>query len=126
MFFEIYEKLCQQNGLSANAVAKKLHISSGSVTEWKKGRTPQNATLKKISNYFNVSIDYLLGKTENKKTATHLEQQTTFSFEGIESENPLINNSNFEQINELTTISRNLSPEQISLLIAMAKNMQNK
>ena len=32
--------------------------------EWKKGRVPLNSTLKKIAEYFDVSIEYLLGKEE--------------------------------------------------------------
>ena len=63
MFWEIYVRLCQQKGESPNAVAKKLSITSGTVSGWKLGnRQPQNATLKKIASYFNVSTDYLLGK----------------------------------------------------------------
>lgn len=65
MFWQIYNELCEQKGLSANAVAKELSIASGTVSEWKKGRIPLNSTLKKISNYFNVSIDYLLGKEKS-------------------------------------------------------------
>ena len=66
MFFDVYNALCRKKGLSANAVAKVLSISSGSVTEWKKGRTPQNATLKKIADYFEVTTDFLLGKEASK------------------------------------------------------------
>ena len=63
MFWEIYVSLCQQKGESPNAVAKKLSITSGTVSGWKLGnRQPQNSTLKKIAGYFNVSIGYLLGK----------------------------------------------------------------
>jgi repressor LexA len=64
MFFEIFSKLCQDFGKSANAVAKELRIASGTVSEWKKGRVPQNATLLKIADYFGVSVDYLLGNGE--------------------------------------------------------------
>ena len=65
MFWEIFEKLCKEKGMSPNAVAKDLSIASGTVTEWKKGkRTPQNATLKKIAEYFNVSVNYLLERKE--------------------------------------------------------------
>lgn len=67
MFFEIFAKLCAEIGKSPNGVAKELSISSGSVSEWKKGRSPQNATLLKIAKYFDVSVDYLLGKTDIKK-----------------------------------------------------------
>lgn len=66
MFWEIYVDLCSKKGESPNKVAKNLSIASGTVTEWKKGRVPQNATLKKIADYFNVSVDYLLGKETDK------------------------------------------------------------
>jgi len=69
MFWEIYVDLCSKKGESPNKVAKNLSIASGTVTEWKKGRVPQNATLKKIADYFNVSVDYLLGNDEMKKPA---------------------------------------------------------
>lgn len=62
MFFKIFSELCEKSGTTPNAVAKKLNLSSGSVTEWKNGRTPRGDTLKKIADYFNVSVDYLLGK----------------------------------------------------------------
>ena len=63
MFWDNYYNLCLNNGISPNAAAKEMKISSGAVTEWKKGRVPQMATIKKIANYFGVSVDYLLGKT---------------------------------------------------------------
>lgn len=75
MFWETFNDLCRQNGISANAVAKQLSIASGTVTEWKKGRTPYNATLKKIADYFNVSVDYLLGKEEKADISAALLKQ---------------------------------------------------
>lgn len=81
MFYEIFIKLCQKSGKSANAVAKDLRIASGTVSEWKKGRAPQNATLLKIAEYFGVSVDYLLGK-EDKHVASEelseLDQQNVY------------------------------------------------
>lgn len=68
MFWEIFTQLCANIGESPNKVAKKLSIASGTVTEWKKGRIPQNATLKKLADFFGVSVDYLLGK-EKKPSA---------------------------------------------------------
>lgn len=61
MFWDIYTALCAKQGESPNAVAKSLSIASGTVTNWKNGAVPQNATLKKIADYFGVSVDYLLG-----------------------------------------------------------------
>ena len=43
MFWDNYYNLCLNNGISPNAAAKEMKISSGAVTEWKKGRVPQMA-----------------------------------------------------------------------------------
>lgn len=66
MFWEIYTTLCAQKGMSANAVAKALGVSSGTVTFWKRGKVPHHSTLIKIADYFGVTVDYLLGKEEKK------------------------------------------------------------
>lgn len=63
MFWDIYTALCAKHGVSPNAVAKSLSIASGTVTNWKNGAVPQNATLRKIADYFGVSTSYLLGLT---------------------------------------------------------------
>jgi transcriptional regulator with XRE-family HTH domain len=64
MFWDVYTALCAKQGVSPNAVAKSLSIASGTVTNWKNGAVPQNATLKKIADYFQVSTTYLLGLTD--------------------------------------------------------------
>lgn len=77
MFFEIFLELCRKRGKSPNAVAKDLKIASGTVTEWKKGRIPQNATLLKLADYFGVSVDYLLRKEEAPIRSSELLQIDT-------------------------------------------------
>ena len=64
MFWEIFLKLCEEHNEKPNPLAKKLKISSGTVTNWKNGSEPQPMNLKKIADYFGVSVDYLLGKEE--------------------------------------------------------------
>lgn len=61
MFWNTYTTLCAKQGASPNAVAKSLSIASGTVTKWKNGAMPQNATLKKLADYFGVTVDELLG-----------------------------------------------------------------
>lgn len=70
MFWENFIKLCTENNTKPNPVAAKLGISSGSVTNWKNGTMPNSATLMKIANYFNVSPDYLLGRTDEPVSPT--------------------------------------------------------
>ena len=75
MFWEIFIELCNQRKEKPNPVAKKLGISSGSVTKWKMGSIPQSTTLQKIADYFNVSVEYLCGK-EEKPTGEKPEELT--------------------------------------------------
>ncbi len=61
-FWNNYVELCNKIGKSPNAVAKEIGISSGAITFWKKDeRRPTPRMLSKISAYFDVSVDYLLG-----------------------------------------------------------------
>ena len=71
MFWKNFSYLCSKNGVSPNAVAKALNLSSGSVTFWKNGKTPHHPTLLKIADYFNVSVDYLL----TGENASSIDQQ---------------------------------------------------
>lgn len=69
MFWDQFIKLCTELNTKPNPVAKELGISSGILTKWKNGSLPSTDALLKISEYFNVSIDYLLGRTEQKNTS---------------------------------------------------------
>ena len=64
MFWERIMQLCNKNGISASKLCEIIGLSNATATKWKNGSIPQNRTLKKIADYFNVSTDYLLGKTD--------------------------------------------------------------
>lgn len=68
MFWERYCYLCKINKATPNGIAKSIGASNSSCTSWKSGAIPKGDTLLKISNYFNCSIDYLLGRTDNLKS----------------------------------------------------------
>lgn len=69
MFFERFSALCKEHNETPNSVAKIIGVSSGSVTAWKRGTDPRNATLAKIADYFDVTTDFLLGKETEKAPA---------------------------------------------------------
>lgn len=81
MFWERFYKLCKDTGTTPSAVTKAIGISHAATTKWKSGTNPTADVLSKISDFFNVSVDYLLGRTE-KKQVTLEEQPVT----GIEKE----------------------------------------
>ena len=59
---ETINKLLEQKGISASRMMKELGFSSGLYSQWKKGaQKPSADKLQKIADYFNVSVDYILG-----------------------------------------------------------------
>ena len=74
MFWESFMKYCQAAGKTPNAVAKELNIPSGSITAWKGGVSPRNSTVKKIADYFNVSIGDFLDEKTASPTADGLSE----------------------------------------------------
>ena len=67
MFWENYITLCNKIGKSPNGVCSELGFSTAVATKWKNGALPRDTTLKKISEYFNVTIEYLKGEEDKKE-----------------------------------------------------------
>ena len=68
MFYDIYCDLCQKHGMTPSGAATKIGFNRASVTMWKNtGKAPKQDLLVRIAEYFDVSVDYLLGK-ENAPT----------------------------------------------------------
>jgi len=65
MFWERLYGLCEKQGCKPNTVAKAIGLSNATATGWKQGSIPSGEALIKLADYFDCSIDYLLGRTEN-------------------------------------------------------------
>ncbi|NEZ46119.1 helix-turn-helix domain-containing protein [Clostridium niameyense] len=56
-----------EKGINQPELAKALNVSKQTVSNWENGkRTPDADTLTKIADFFNCSVDYLLGITDTK------------------------------------------------------------
>lgn len=66
MFYERLKLLCDNKGIKLTNLIQELGMSSGNMNKWKKGGVPKGSTLSKLADYFNVSVDYLIGKTEEQ------------------------------------------------------------
>lgn len=65
-------KLREDKGMLQRELAEKLNLSRVAITHYEQGtRQPEWDTLKKIADVFNVSVDYLLGRTEHKAPNTN-------------------------------------------------------
>lgn len=63
-FYENYVRLCNSVGKKPTAVAVDLGISRATASRWGNGIIPSYPNLVKIADYFNVTVDELLGKSE--------------------------------------------------------------
>ena len=74
----------KEQGKSQKDLCEYLGLTKNTFTEWKSGRnTSYKKYLPEIAEFLGVSVDYLLGKTENKKpspaAAEEEEQDMAFS-----------------------------------------------
>ena len=67
MFWDRFEGLCKENKCRPNNVMQALGLSAATATKWKNGSIPNGDALQKVADYFNVSTDYLLGRTPYKR-----------------------------------------------------------
>ena len=66
-FIERYQLLKEEKNLSDYAIAQKLHITTSYTTNWKnKKYMPSIINIIELSETFKVSIDYLLGRTDDR------------------------------------------------------------
>ena len=73
-FNERLKLLRQETGLSQQDFAKQVGLSKSSVNMYERGeREPGLETLEAIADYFNVDMDYLLGKSEHRSKTAWLE-----------------------------------------------------
>lgn len=66
--FEIVKNLCEKQGISLNTLEEKLELGKNSLYGLKRNQ-PSAERLQQIADYFNVSTDYLLGRTDNPTIA---------------------------------------------------------
>ncbi|EGO6558149.1 helix-turn-helix transcriptional regulator [Enterococcus faecalis] len=83
--YEIIKELAKRKKMSIRQLEITLGYSNGYFSKWKKV-SPNSEGLRKVADYFNVSVDYLLGR-ENKNISKRVdlsEDDTVFSFDGKE------------------------------------------
>lgn len=74
------KQLREENNLSQLDLANKLNMSQQTISAYEKGtREPDIETIKKISDFFNVSTDYLICKTDIRSNDKE-EQEFRFAY----------------------------------------------
>lgn len=95
MFGKKIADLRKQRNLSQYDLAEKLGFSRGKISNYEQGtREPDFETLKQIADFFDVSTDYLLGKTDKKQaSAENNVELTDYQKEVLEffDKSPIVN-----------------------------------
>ena len=63
---EKIKMLCNEKRITMSELERKTDLGNGTISRWDT-RTPGVDKLKKVADYFDVSTDYLLGRTERRK-----------------------------------------------------------
>lgn len=104
VFIERLNSLLQEKHLTRKQFLDDLHFGKNQITYWEKNQTiPNQSTLDTIAGYFNVSVDYLLGRTDQKEKPSE------------EGEDVVVVSRNGERF------VHHLNPDQIKLLEDMIK-----
>ena len=79
--------LMTESNITASKLTREIPLTNGLITQWKQGKQkPSLEAVNKIADYFDCSVDYLLGRTDNPNR-----QSTTNNISGSITGN---NNSN--------------------------------
>ena len=97
MFFDRFEALCREKGVRVGTACQEMGVSRSLAAKWKATKTekPSAEVLEKMSSYFGMSIDEILGR------------DTAVTFDDF----------TYAMYNE----TRDLSPEKKQTLLDMAR-----
>lgn len=82
--FERVKELSKKRDTNLKSVAIELGFGESYLYKWK-NQTPSAENLQKVADYFHVSTDYLLGRTDNMNVASNDDQYNHDLKEFIES-----------------------------------------
>ena len=64
----VLKELRKEKNITMKKLGEKIGVAESTISLYESGkRQPDNVTLLKIADYFNVSVDYLLGRNNTEK-----------------------------------------------------------
>ena len=114
------KKLCISKGTSQSKLEQEIGISRGASYKWKNS-SPSMKILKKLADYFNVSVEYLITGQEKEGGENYYLNEKTRELAKAIFEN--------EELSALFDIAKNSSPEDLQLakdiLLALKKKEEH-
>ena len=122
-FQNVFKRLRMSSGYTQSELAKRLNISKSTISMYENGnREPDFETLELIADFFNIDIDYLLGRTDK----TTLTPETVGQYYANE-ETKQIAQEIFENpdLRSLFDVAKDVPPERLRAHIEFMKSLKN-
>lgn len=114
-----FDQLAKANKESVTSVCLKLGIPKSTVSYWRKTDvSPKLEYVEKIADYFGVSVDYLLEKSDIKKPITVSESSEINEY--------LDELRNREEMKMLFSVSKNCTKEEIEQAVRIIEALRKK
>jgi transcriptional regulator with XRE-family HTH domain len=111
--YEVFEELLKTHNVTAYRVAKETGISTGTLTDWKMGRsTPKRDKLKLLADYFGVNLEYLTGEDVEEKYVIDEESKERLEVLKVN-----------ENLRILFDSAKKLEPDDIKFVLDMVERM---
>jgi transcriptional regulator with XRE-family HTH domain len=108
--------------LTQSEVAKKLEIATSTYSNYEQGtRFPDKETLIKLSKFYEVSIDYLLGETDNKLSEDNIAAMIADDPDLLDFFTTINNNNELKRLFKHT---KDLSLKSIKQIIEIIKTFE--
>jgi transcriptional regulator with XRE-family HTH domain len=125
-FPERLKELRLEKGLLQKDIADYLNITRPTVAHYENGtRKPDHEILEKLATFFDVTIDYLLGRTNirNEETVQNIKNAIDDNPELLELWNRLVQREDLQYMFEQT---KRLTPESIRKIIEVIKLIEDE
>lgn len=111
------KELANAHGISIAELERKLNFANGSITKWDK-QSPSSERLQAVADYFDVTTDYLLGRTDTPQFTRKDERDVQKILEEMTQG---LNNKN--ELAFLKNGGQEIDPEDAELLSASLENV---
>ena len=127
-FAERLKELRKEKQLTVEQLANNIGSAKSTISRYENGREPKGDIIRLLTNYFNVSIDYLMGISDNRNPSTDKEiknlQGSLQTYEIILKTNlEAYNKENYKQRQIINHLSRKIQNKNKKYRQLQAKKM---